>query len=86
VVALGYWLDYRRFESWPGLEIFVFFTVSKPALGPTQPPVQWVPGALSLSVKESGREADHSPPSSAEVNAWSYTSSTPIRLNGVVIC
>jgi hypothetical protein len=41
----------------------------------TQPPIQWVPGALSLGVKRSGREADHSPPSSAKVkNAWSYTS------------
>jgi hypothetical protein len=31
--------------------------------------------ALSLGVKRPGREADHSPPSSAEVkNAWSYTS------------
>jgi hypothetical protein len=29
----------------------------------------------SLEVKRTGREADHSPPSSAEVkNAWSYTS------------
>jgi hypothetical protein len=32
-------------------------------------------GAPSLGVKQPGREADHSPPSSAEVkNAWSYTS------------
>jgi hypothetical protein len=29
--------------------------------------IQWVPGALSLGVKPPGREADHSPPSSAEV-------------------
>jgi hypothetical protein len=36
-------------------------------LGPTQPPVQWVPGALSLGIKRQGREADHSPTSSAEV-------------------
>jgi hypothetical protein len=37
-------------------------------MGPTQPPVQWVPGVLSLGVKERpGRDADHSPPSSAEV-------------------
>jgi hypothetical protein len=34
---------------------------------PTQPPIQWVPEALSLGVKRPGREADHSPPSSAEV-------------------
>jgi hypothetical protein len=32
------------------------------ALGPIQPPIQWV-----LGVKRPGREADHSPPSSAEV-------------------
>jgi len=41
--------------------------VSRLALGPTQPPIQWVPGALSLGVKQQGHEADHSPPSSAEV-------------------
>jgi hypothetical protein len=53
----------------------LFTTVSRPALGPTQSPIQWVPGALSLGVKRPGREADHSPPSSAEVNnARSYTS------------
>jgi hypothetical protein len=45
------------------------------ALGSTQPPIQWVPGVLSLGVKRPGREADHSPPSIVEVkNAWSYTS------------
>jgi len=48
------------------------------ALGPTKPPIQWVPGALSLGVTRPGREADRSPPSSAEVgNAWSYTSTPP---------
>jgi hypothetical protein len=40
-----------------------------------QRPIQWVTGALSLGIKRPGREADHSPPSSAKVkNAWSYTS------------
>jgi hypothetical protein len=38
-----------------------------PALEPTQPPIQRVPGALSPGVKREGREADHSAPSSAEV-------------------
>jgi hypothetical protein len=56
------------------------------ALGPTQPPIQCEPGALSLGVKWPGREADHSPPTSADVkNAWSYTSAPPIRLHGVVL-
>jgi hypothetical protein len=32
------------------------------ALGPTQPPTQWVPGALSPEVKLQWRKADHSPP------------------------
>jgi hypothetical protein len=36
--------------------------------------------------KAAGREADHSPPSSAEAkNAWSYISTPPIRLHGVVL-
>jgi hypothetical protein len=34
-------------------------------------------------VKQPGREADHSPPSSA--NGWSYTSTHPIRLHVVVL-
>jgi hypothetical protein len=42
-------------------------TVSRPDLGPTQPPIQWVPGDLSLGVMQLEGEADHSPPSSAEV-------------------
>jgi hypothetical protein len=66
--VLGF--DFRR-----GLGIFLFTAASRTVLGPTQPPIQWVPGALSPGVKRPGREADHSPPSSAEVkNAWSYTS------------
>jgi hypothetical protein len=37
-----------RFESWQGQEIFPFSIASRPALGPAQSPIQWVPGALSL--------------------------------------
>jgi len=46
---------------------FLFTTASRTALGPTEPPIPWILGALSLGVKRPGREADHSPPSSAEV-------------------
>jgi hypothetical protein len=63
------------FDSRLGLGIFFFTTVPRKALESTQPPIQWVPGALFLGVKRPRYEADHSPPSSAEVkNAWSYTS------------
>jgi hypothetical protein len=34
-----------------GQEIFLFFEASRPFLGPTQPPIQWVPGMLSLVLK-----------------------------------
>jgi hypothetical protein len=74
------------FDSRQGLGIFLFATASRPAVGSTQPPMQWVPGALSPEVNRQGREADHSSQSSAEVkNAWSSTSTTPIRLHGVAL-
>jgi hypothetical protein len=70
--ALGNGLDDRgswvRFPA--GLRIFLFTTASRTALGPTQPPIQWVAGVHSLEVKRPGCEAGHSPPSSAEVKEW----------------
>jgi hypothetical protein len=67
-VALGYELDCRRFKSSHGLGIFLLTMASRPALGPIQLPIQWVPGAPSLEVKRPRSEADHSPTSSAVVN------------------
>ena len=40
------------------------FRQSRTALGPTQPPVKWVPFFPGVKVRP-GRVADHSPPSSA---------------------
>jgi hypothetical protein len=60
------------------LSFFLFSKSSRPALGSTQPPMQWVLGALSPGVKRPEREADHSPPTSAEIKRmWTYTSTTP---------
>jgi hypothetical protein len=43
-------------------------------------------GDLCLEVKRAECEADHSPPSNAEVeNAWSYTSTPPVCLHCVVL-
>jgi hypothetical protein len=64
---MGWTIGVVGFDSWRGLVIFLFITASRTALGPTPTPIQWVSGALFLGVKRSGREADHSPPYSAEV-------------------
>jgi hypothetical protein len=65
---------------------FLVSTSSRPALWPTQPPIQWVPGAFSPGVKQPGLEPDHSPPVTADVkkNIDLYVYS-PIRLHGVVL-
>jgi len=55
-------------------------------LGPTYSPIHWVLGILFLVVKWPGCEADHSPPSSAEVkNVSSYTSTLLICPHGIVL-
>jgi hypothetical protein len=51
-IALGYVLDNRgsRFRFPAGAWNFFFATASRTTLGPTQSPIQWVPGALFLGV------------------------------------
>jgi hypothetical protein len=66
--VLGF--DFRR-----GLGIFLFTTASRPALEPTQPPTQWILGAVFLGLKRPGREATthlHLVPRSK--NEWNSTS------------
>jgi hypothetical protein len=62
-IATGYGLDGPGIESRWGRD---FPHLSGPTLGPTQPPVQWVPG-LSRGKERPGRDADPSVPSSAMV-------------------
>jgi hypothetical protein len=62
-IATDYGLDGPGIESQWGRD---FSHMSRPALGPTQSPVQWVPG-LFLGVKRPECGADHPPHSSAEV-------------------
>jgi len=56
-IATGYRLDCPRIEFRRGQD---FPHLSKPALGHTQPPVQWVTGYFP-GVKRPGRGFDHPP-------------------------
>jgi hypothetical protein len=84
-IDTGYGLDDRGLIPCRGSDgSFVFATASISALGPTQPPIQCVPGGVPR-VKRPGREVDHSTSPSIELkNAWSYTSIPTIRLHGAV--
>jgi hypothetical protein len=46
---------------------FHFSISSRPALGPTHPPIQWVPGITSPAVKRQEHQADQSPPTSTKI-------------------
>jgi hypothetical protein len=81
------WLRTGRpgFDPQQRPRIFLLASASKPALGPTQPPVQWVPGVLSLGVKR-GRGViltTHLHVVPRLRMSRSYTSSPPRRLHGV---
>jgi hypothetical protein len=81
-IATGYGLKDRGIGVRVPVEprIFYFSISSRPVLGPTQPPIQWVRG-----IKCPVRKAHHSHPDSAEVKKmWIYTS-LPILLHGVVL-
>jgi hypothetical protein len=75
-IATGYGLDSWGVRVRVPIGSRIFSTSSRPALGPTQPPIQWVPRAIFRGKKWLDREAHHSPPTSAEVKkTWMYTSS-----------
>jgi hypothetical protein len=61
-------------------DMFLFFTASRPALGPTQPPVKLVKRALSLGVKLTTHL--HLVPRLRMVDLYFRS---PIRLTGVVL-
>jgi hypothetical protein len=76
-IALGYGLDDRgsRVQFPAGAGNFSLHHRVQYCSGTHRASYPMGTGVLSLRVKRPGREADHSPPSSAEVkNVWGYTS------------
>ena len=74
-IASSYELDGSGIESRWGRD---FPHLSRPALGPTRPPVQCVLGS-TRGKERPGREADPSHPSSAVLKKeYSYTSTPPM--------
>jgi len=55
------------------IQVMPVVTTSKPALRPIEPPIQWIPGALSSVVERPGRETD-----------YSFPSSTGLRMRGAI--
>jgi hypothetical protein len=66
-----------RSSSLDRVKSFHFSISSRPALGSTQPSVQWATGTLTPGVKQQERKAYHSPPTSAEVKKMCIYTSTP---------
>jgi hypothetical protein len=64
------------FECRQGEDNF-FSKMSRSTLGPTQSPIQWIPGALFPGVKRRRRETDHSTVSSADVKNGGVMSPLP---------
>jgi hypothetical protein len=86
-ITLGYGLDDRglRVQVPAGAGNFSFLHRFQTGSGAHSASYPMGTGSPSAGVKRPGREANHSPPPSAEVkNAWSYTS-TPVSLNGMVL-
>jgi hypothetical protein len=79
-IATGYGLDDRRVgSSSPGrVKNFLFSTLSRLALRLTQPPIQLIERVPSPRVKRQEREADHLPPTIADVKKMWICTSTPL--------
>jgi hypothetical protein len=75
-IATG-WRQRGRSSSPGRVKNFLFSTSTRLVLGPTQPPIQPIPGVLSPEVKRPEREEDSSPTSAEVKKTWIYTSGPP---------
>jgi hypothetical protein len=82
-IATGLWAGGSGIWIPTGTIYFILSKTFVPALGPTQPPVEWVPGFF-LDDKAADREVTTDPPFNDEVkNQWSCTFAPSVCLNGV---
>jgi hypothetical protein len=63
------WAGRPGLNSWQGQEIFLYSTVSRLVLAPTQLSSEWVPGIPFQTMKLPGQEADRSPLFSVKVKS-----------------
>jgi hypothetical protein len=86
-IATGYRLDEGSVGFRVPVESRIFSSASsRPALRPTQPPIKWVPGAVSPGIMRPGNETGRLPPTSAggQGNLNLYLHSY-IRLDSMVL-
>jgi hypothetical protein len=75
-IATGYWQDSRG--SIPSRsKIFLFPTAPGPTPGPTQPPMQWIPGTSWPGCKAAGGEKLTKHHLVSWLTMVSYTSTSP---------
>ena len=75
-------MDGPAFESLQEKEGVLFSDTSIPAMGPTQPPVQWVLGFIP-GVERQGLAVDRYLPNIAKAKEFNSTSNPVTRLTGV---
>jgi hypothetical protein len=67
--------------------IFLYIKESTPALGPTQPTVQWLPMELSTGVQQPECESEYSLPPTAKVkNIWNFIVKCNMRQTQLYYC
>jgi hypothetical protein len=88
--SYGLWAGRPGFNSHERQKLFSLLHVAQTDQGSTQAPTQWVPVTLSPEASWLEREADHSPPSSADANsggaAWLSASLDKERDNLADLC
>jgi len=76
------WTTGVQFSAGVMMGFFLLATASRPALGPTQHPIKFVPGRLLCGVNEPRREADHLPPPNSKIKyAWRYITTPTVVLD-----